>query len=497
MRLYDILSGAAVLEYHAPAGLDVKDVVNNSEKAGKNTVFAALKGERQDGMDHIKDALARGCAAVICDRKPDIGCPYVLVGNANEAYAFASSALRGDPQRRLRLSAVTGTNGKTTVTSMLYHVIEHIEGKGSCALIGGVKNRIGTNVYPSSMTTPDPAVFYGYLAEAADAGARYAVTEASSHALELRKLSPCRFEAGALTNLTEDHLDYHKTMDAYFDAKKKLVPLCKSFVSNGDDVYARTLDCLHFSLDGGDFTARITELSDRGISFDYRGYSAAHCRVPICGKFNVYNALTALSLSELLGFDAEDAARALSDFKGAEGRFTRYGLKNGATAIIDYAHTPDALENALTAARQLCRGRLICVFGCGGDRDRNKRHLMGGVSSRLADLTVITCDNSRSEDPESIIGDILRGVDKTSSYKVIYDRREAILYALGLSSEHDVILLAGKGHEDYEINRNGSRYFSEASIIREFNDGGQYYGDYDSGGSGGALRRQTQGRSGG
>lgn len=319
------------------------------------------------------------------------------------------------------------------------------------------------------------------------AGAEYAVLEASSHALDYGKLAPCRFKAGAITNLTEDHLDYHGTMEAYFEAKKKLVPLCESFISNGDDVFTKTLDCPHFSLREGDFTASITELTDRSVSFDYRGKGSAHCTVPVCGKFNVYNALTAVALAETLGFDAAASAGALADFTGAPGRFSRYGLRTGAAAVIDYAHTPDALENALAAARDVCSGKLICVFGCGGDRDKNKRRIMGAVSSRIADLTVVTQDNSRTEDPDAIISAILSGVDKTRPYKVIKDRKEAILYALSLSDDGDVVLLAGKGHEDREINRNGSRPFSEASIIKEFNNGGTGNDDYDSGGGGKAL----------
>lgn len=478
MILRDILYGIPVLETNAEPDADVKDVVNNSDKTTPGALFCAYRGEHKNGEEYIKDALDRK-GIIVSEHKPECGCKYITVPDAKAAYAELCANLYDAPQKKLRLFAVTGTNGKTTTTSMLYHVITKIKGEKSAVLIGGVGNIVSGVSHRSTQTTPDPHELYRYLSEGVRSGADYGVLEASSHALDYKKLVPCRFDAGAMTNLTEDHLDYHKTLDNYFNSKKQLIPLCDKFVSNGDDVYTKRIDCPHFSLYDGDFTAKITRLDKNGAEFVYHGMKSAVCKIGVCGKFNVYNALTALCLAELAGFDAKDASSALSSFDAVAGRFEMHRSKNGADIIIDYAHTPDALENALIACRQICRGRLICVFGCGGDRDRNKRRLMGAVSSRLADFTVITADNSRSEDTADIIRDILKGVDKNAVYTTEENRKNAIIKALLTAKEGDTVLLAGKGHEDYEIDKNGAHPFSEARIINDFNCGGDRNGNND------------------
>lgn len=471
------------------AGADVnavvKDVVNRSDIADINTVFCAYKGEHDNGEDHIKEAFERGCKIIICENKRGDG--IITVENAKKAYAQMCAKINGDPQKKLRLAAVTGTNGKTTVTSMLHHILTANHGKSSASLIGGVKNVICGEASAAYQTTPDPGQLYRLLAGSVKGGAEYAVLEASSHALDYEKLSPCTFEVGAMTNLTEDHLDHHGSMESYFESKQKLIPLCKNFVSNADDFYTGKLNCPHFSLYEGEFTAKIKMLSRTGSVFEYTGCKSTECKISVCGKFNVYNAAAALCMAEIMGEDAEDAAAALSNFHGAPGRFEMHKCKTGADVIIDYAHTPDALENALLTARGFTKNRLICLFGCGGDRDRGKRGIMGAVSTRLADLCVITADNSRSEDTAAIISDILKGVDKTAKYKVIPDRKEAIRYALSCTKEGDVVLLAGKGHENYEIDKNGKHPFSESEIINEFNGGGYSNGNNDCKRSGSTL----------
>lgn len=478
MKLGDILSGVSVRRSTADSDSDVKDVVNNSDIAYENTVFCAYKGEHDDGEAHIKEAVDRGCRIILCEHEHGGG-GFITVDNAKEAYARMCAHINGDPQDKLRLAAVTGTNGKTTVTSMLYHILTAIHGKNSASLIGGVKNIICGKEIKANQTTPDPSELYRLMAGSVNGGAGYCVLEASSHSLDYDKLSPCRFEVGAMTNLTEDHLDHHVSMDAYFRSKRKLIPLCDKFVSNGDDFYTSQLDCPHFSLYDGEFTAKIKMLDKTGAVFEYSGISDAECRIDLCGKFNIYNAAAALCMAEIMGEDTKTAAAALSDFHGVRGRFELHKCRTGADIIIDYAHTPDALENALTAARGLTKNRLICVFGCGGDRDKSKRRIMGAVSSRLADLTVVTSDNSRSEEPEDIIKEIISGVDKHNRYKIVKDRKEAILYALSYSRDGDTVLLAGKGHEDYEITKTGKHPFSEVYIINEFNSGGKTNGNND------------------
>ncbi len=485
MKLGDILSGVSVRRISADMNADVKDVVNRSDIADINAVFCAYKGEHDNGEDHIKEALDRGCGYIICENKSGAG--FITVDNAKKAYAEMCAKINGDPQNKLKLFAVTGTNGKTTVTSMIHHILSKLHGANSASLIGGVKNVICGKERKAYQTTPDPHELYGLLADSVKGGAKYAVLEASSHALDYDKLSPCTFEVGAMTNLTEDHLDHHGSMDAYFKSKRKLIPLCKSFVSNADDFYTSQLDCPHFSLYEGDFTAKIKMLGKNGSVFEYGGFDKAECKLRVCGKFNVYNALAALCMAEISKENIRTAAEALSDFEGAPGRFEMHKSKSGADIIIDYAHTPDALENVLMTARGLTKNRLICVFGCGGDRDKGKRRVMGAVSSRLADLTVITSDNSRSEDPEDIINDILSGVDKHSKYTVIQNRKEAVLYALERAKDGDTVLLCGKGHEDYEIDKNGKHPFSEAEIINDYNSGGYENGYNDIKRSGDTL----------
>lgn len=486
MKLSDILSGVAVKRMNADADACVKDVVNNSDKADENTVFCAYKGEADNGEDHIKEAKERGCKIVVCESSFD-GDGFITVDNAKKAYAYMCAHVNGDPQKKLRLAAVTGTNGKTTVTSMLYHILSKIHGKNAVSLIGGVKNVICGKEIKATQTTPDPSELYRLLSDSVSGSAEFAVMEASSHALDYEKLSPCLFEAGAMTNLTEDHLDHHGNMDSYFASKQKLIPLCKNFISNGDDFYTSQLYCPHFSLYDAEFTAKIKMLDKNGCVFDYYGSKKAECKIKVCGKFNVYNALTALSMADIMGEDAGCAAEALCDFSGASGRFEIHKCVSGADVIIDYAHTPDALENVLMTARGLCRNRLICVFGCGGDRDRGKRRIMGAVSSRLSDLTVLTADNSRSEETSDIINDILSGVDKHKRYTVIPDRKEAIIYALSYAKEGDMVILAGKGHEDYEIDKNGKHPFSEINIINDYNSGGYKNGSYGGKRSGNTL----------
>ena len=470
MKLKQLLYGVKAAYINADPDSEVKDVVNHSDKAEKGTVFAALQGEREDGYGYIKNALDRGCGLILCDRTPYLPCGYIIADDAHEAYARMCAALRGDPQKKLKTFAVTGTNGKTTVTYMLRHIFGKACGDEKTALIGGVTDYICGCVTRSDMTTPDPHELYGLLADAVCAGAEYAFLEASSHSLDYGKLAPCRFEVGIFTNLTEDHLDHHVTMGAYFRSKKKLIPLCKTFIANNDNEYTKTLRCLKFSLYGGDFTASDVKLNADGSEFVYTGRKTARIKLTVPGEFNVYNALAAISAAELAGISPEISSAALASFKGAEGRFERVECVNKAAVIIDYAHTPDALMSVLKTARRLCPGgRLFCVFGCGGDRDRNKRPVMGRIASEYADICVITTDNSRSEDPSGIIGDILSGFECEKRYKVIQDRREAILYALQNAREGDAVLLCGKGHEKYEIRSDGKHPFSEKDIIKEFN----------------------------
>ena len=463
MKLKELLAGVSILETTADMELNITGVCHDTRKQMQpGSLFVALTGFAFDGNKYIPMAIEKGASVVVTAKKPTEDIPYVLVESDRLALAQIGANYFGHPARSMKMIGVTGTNGKTSTTLLLKHVLEKTQG-AKVGLIGTMENMIGDRIVPTDRTTPESFELQALFAEMRDAGCTHVVMEVSSHAIALHRVGGVHYDVAAFTNLTEDHLDFHKTMDHYCDTKAELFKRCDFGVVNADDEYAqrmmtnatcRMLTCAVKAQ--AQLRAENLSLRADGITFDavYEG-KKTNVALPIPGKFTVYNALSVLGISLQLGISLEEAAQALKTAKGVRGRVEVVPTPGKPyTVLLDYAHTPDGLENVLSSVRDFCRGRLIAVFGCGGDRDPIKRPIMGRIGVRLSDLAVITSDNPRTEDPEAIIADIVGGLaEDAKNYVVICDRRKAIRYAMDIAGKDDIIVLAGKGHETYqEIN---------------------------------------------
>ena len=459
MKLKELLRDIRVLECTADPELEIETVHYDSRKVEQNSLFVAISGFASDGNRFIPMAIEKGAAAVVTAKKPEIQVPYILVESDRMALAQLGCNFYGHPARSMTMIGVTGTNGKTSTTLLLKQVLEKTLG-ARVGLIGTMANMVGEEVIPTERTTPESFELQGLFARMRDAGCTHVVMEVSSHAVTLDRIGGVHFDIAAFTNLTEDHLDFHKTMDAYCDAKAELFRRCGKAVINTDDSYApRFLEAaacpvLTTSAAGiADLKAKDADLLSDGIRYTaVLGDRSADVHVPIPGRFTVYNTLTVLGIALQLGISLENAAQALKTVEGVKGRIEVVPTPGtDYTVLIDYAHTPDGLENVLSSVRDFCRGRIISVFGCGGDRDPIKRPIMGHIGVKLADFAVITSDNPRTESPAAIIEDILRGVkEEDGAYIVVEDRRTAIRYAMDIAEKDDIIVLAGKGHETYQ-----------------------------------------------
>ena len=458
MRLNQLLAGVALTERRA-GDVECSGICYDTRTMVPGCLFVALPGYKTDGHKYIAQALEQGAAAVLCQHPPEGEGPWLVTPDARAALAAVSANWFGHPARDLTLLAVTGTNGKTTTTYLLKSVLERVLG-ARVGLIGTNQNLIGDTALPAHRTTPESWEVQQLLREMADAGCTHVVMEASSHALVLHRLDGLRFRAGIFTNLTQDHLDFHGTMEAYRDAKGLLFRQSDTAVLNLDDeagrYFARTVAVPRLTYserrDEADLTAKNLRLFPDRVEFEAVAEGAiSRVRLPIPGGFTVYNALGVLTCGLALGLPLADCADALAKAPGVKGRIEVVPVPADFAVIIDYAHTPDALENILTAVRDFTAGRVICLFGCGGDRDRTKRPQMGAIAGSLADVAVVTSDNPRTEEPEAIIRDILPGLEGTAAEVVVEpDRRAAIRRALSLAKPGDTVVLAGKGHETYQ-----------------------------------------------
>lgn len=463
----------AAAEIDCPENLkntEITAVTSNSKNTAPGSVFVALSGTKDDGNYYAGEARSKGALVVSEKEVGDIVCK-----DAHRSLSFFCRELYGDGIDRLKLSAVTGTNGKTTHVSLMKNIFEE-DGKkvgvvgtlGCLSPSGRIENDLP---YFANMTTPDPETLYPVLSKMAKDGAEYVFVEASSHALAKKKLDALKFETGVLTNVTRDHLDFHKTLENYIEAKLRLPPLCEKFIVNADDgISAKFGESIKCSNKKGDFTAENIEF----YGFDGCSYDAVfdggrvRIRSRIAGEFTVMNTLEALANAVTLGADIKSIVRGIEKTTCVSGRMEDATPKGASFRVfIDYAHTPDALEKVLKTAREFARGRVVVLFGCGGERDRGKRPIMGKIASKYADFAIITSDNSRNEPTGDIIDDILSGFDKNTPHKVITDRRESIFYAVKSAKAGDVLILAGKGHEKYEINSSGKVYFDEREYIRK------------------------------
>ena len=476
MKLSQILNGLDILASTAEPELEVTDVVNDSRTVTPGAVFVAVRGFETDGHRFIPQAVSAGAAVVICEEPPAVPVPYVLVTDSRHALAVTARNFFGDPSSKLCVIGVTGTNGKTTTTYLIKHLLEEIL-HAKVGLIGTNGNMIGDEMLHSERTTPESRDLQELFTRMLEAGCTHVVMEVSSHALDLGRVEGIHFAVGIFTNLTQDHLDYHKTMENYAAAKAKLFSMCDKGVVNLDDAWSDFMlerakcPVLTYSVKSnrGDLAAHDIKYSASGVKFcAVHGATIQPVSLAIPGTFSVYNALGVLACMLQLGISLQDAAEAMATATGVKGRVEVVPTDGDYTILIDYAHTPDALENVLRSMREVTEGRLVALFGCGGDRDRTKRPIMGRIAAELADFVVVTSDNPRTEEPEAIVADILEGMkDSGTPRQVIVNRPAAIEWAIEHHEPGDVIILAGKGHEDYQILGKTKIHMDEREIVAD------------------------------
>ena len=479
MRLKELLKNVEVLSILGDAEVDIKGVNIDSRRIEAGHLFVAVPGTVTDGHKFIPKAIGQGAVAVLCENLPDDrepGVTYVTVASTEACVGEVATQFYGDPSRKLKLVGVTGTNGKTTIATLLYNMFRKFGHK--CGLLSTVCNYIEDEAIPTDHTTPDPIELNCLLARMVDAGCEYAFMECSSHAIAQKRIGGLRFEGGLFTNLTRDHLDYHKTFENYRDAKKAFFDgLDKNAfaITNADDknglfmVQNTKAQVKTYSTRTmADFKAKIIECHFEGMYLDINGKEVG---VQFIGKFNVSNLLAVYGAAVMLGKKPEDILLILSTLKSVNGRLEPIRSPEGYTAVVDYAHTPDALENVLNAIHEVLdgKGKVITVCGAGGNRDKGKRPLMAQEAVKQSDRVIITSDNPRFEEPQDIINDMLAGLDARQMKKVIsiVDRREAIRTACMMAEKGDVILIAGKGHEDYQEIKGVKHHFDDKEVVRE------------------------------
>ena len=477
MKLRDLLAGVPLTGYGPDLEMEINSISYDTRTLQPGALFIALSGDKTDGHRYIRDAMEKGTAAVLCQRAPAEPGPWLTTPDSRLALALVSANWFGRPGDGMILTAVTGTNGKTTTTSLLKELLERASG-AKVGLIGTNRNMIGSRELPAHRTTPESYELQALLRQMADEGCTHVVLEASSHALVQRRTAGLTFAAAVFTNLTQDHLDYHHTMEEYRAAKGLIFRQCGTAVLNLDDEagrwYREQVDCPVFTYSENktqaDLSAKNIRLFSSHVEFEALTLgNLARVHLPIPGGFSIYNALAALSAGLCLGLDLEKMARAMPAVHGVKGRVEVVPVPRAYTVIIDYAHTPDALENILTTARDFTANRLICLFGCGGDRDKTKRPVMGAIAGELADLVVVTSDNPRTEDPQAIISDIMSGMERSDAgLHVEPDRTAAIVWTLEQGRPGDVIILAGKGHETYQEIGAVRRRLDEREVIADY-----------------------------
>lgn len=477
MKLREILKDLDIGGCTADMDLDITGISYDSRNTRPGDLFVAVKGLTVDGHKFIPVAMEKGAAAVLCQDEPETGVPWVQVADCRYGLAICSRNFFGNPAAGMKLIGFTGTSGKTSSTILLKHLLEQELGT-KVGLIGTNGNMIGEELIHTEYTTPESYELQKLFHAMREAGCTHVVMEVSSHSLALERVAGIDFDVAVFTNLSQDHLDLHGTMEEYAAAKKKLFSQCRQACINIDDPWAdfmaSGIDCpvTTFSAEknDGDIIAKDIRLSASGVRFAaVHGGEIALVRLNIPGMFSVHNALGVIAAASCLGIDLDKCADALATARGVKGRMEPVPTDGDYSIIIDYSHKPDALENVLKTLRPVTKGRLIVVFGCGGDRDRLKRPIMGSIAADNADLVVVTSDNPRTEEPMDIINEILPGLkNRHTPYKVICDRRQAIAWAIDKAGPGDVILLAGKGHEDYQIIGHERVHMDEREIVAEY-----------------------------
>jgi UDP-N-acetylmuramoyl-L-alanyl-D-glutamate--2,6-diaminopimelate ligase len=488
MRLRDLVEAICdeIKLVIGDTGIEVSGIQCDSREVSPGDLFVCIRGYRVDGHSFIDEAISKGCSAIVLEDIPDreFPVPVISVRNTRKALALLSSNLFGNPSSKMRLVGITGTNGKTTTAYLIESVMK--AAGMNVGVIGTVSYRFSGKEFPASQTTPGPVELQRILSHMVDEGVTHLVMEVSSHALKQDRVLGCLYDLSIFTNLTRDHLDFHGDLEDYFLSKARLFWEFTrgKAILNLDDPYSRrimdgmsgSVGVITYGLDaeGADVSARIREAGFEGAVFELlvREGGAFPMRISIPGTiYNVYNAIAAATASLELGIDPGTIAEGLEALRSVPGRFELVDCGQDFTVVVDYAHTDDALRRVLIAARGLSKGRVITVFGCGGDRDRTKRPLMGRVAALLSDFFIITSDNPRSEDPMAIISEIMKGVEDVcqdrSRYDIIADRREAIYRAIGMARPGDLVVIAGKGHETYQIIGSEVRHFDDREVARE------------------------------
>lgn len=472
MKLSEILKGIKVKNTYEDC--EITNVTQDSRMIEEGCLFVCIKGGTFDGHSAAREALEKGAAAVLV--QVDLGLDrQILTDDTRAVYSNICANFFGNPADKLKLIGITGTNGKTTTTFLMKQILESAGKK--TGLIGTVQNMVGDEVYPAKFTTPDPYELQKLFSLMVKAGCEYCVMEVSSQALAQGRVNGLEFEIAAFSNLTQDHLDYHKTFENYFEAKRILFKHCKTAVTNADDPnglkIVSNLPCKVFTYavntNEADFVAKNVKFRSNGVEYDLVCEEIGRVHCPIPGRFSVYNSLCAASVAITLGIDFGTVLDAVSKSSGVKGRIEVVPTPGtDYTVIIDYAHSPDGLENIITSLKEIAKGRVVTVFGCGGDRDKTKRPKMGKIAAELSDYCVVTSDNPRSENPSMIIKDILEGMKGVSTpYTVVENRKEAIRWAMENAHKDDIILLAGKGHETYQILPTGTIHFDEREAVAE------------------------------
>jgi len=469
MDLELLIDALAPVEVVGPAPADVAELAYDASQATAGSLYFCIPGARADGHDFAPQAVENGAVALVAERPLDLPVPQLVVESARAAMPIAADTFFGRPTEQLQVAGVTGTNGKTTTAFLLYAILAAAGRRPG--LLGTIESRVGGERRPAIRTTPEAIDLQRTFREMLDAGDRSAAVEATSHGSELGRLDRVRFSALVFTNLTQDHLDFHGTLERYFDAKRRLFTETRppAAVNIGDEHGRRLADelrgrneLLTFGLaDDAELRANDLEFGPRGAHFRAGGIEL---ETRLRGRFNVENVLGAVAGARLLGIDDDAIAYGVRELRGVPGRFEAVDEGQPFAVLVDYAHTPDSLENVLRTARDLAQNRVICVFGCGGDRDRGKRPLMGRIATELADLAIVTSDNPRSEDPGAIIAEILEGAGDA---EVEADRREAIARAVAAADEGDVVVIAGKGHEQGQQFADGTIPFDDREVARE------------------------------
>ncbi len=479
IKLRDVLFGVSIKAVSGSTAIAVRELCFDSRQIGSGDVFVAISGSAADGHRFIEGAVGKGAVAVICEHLPESlqdGVTYVEVSDSQQALAIMASNFFGNPSRNLRLVGVTGTNGKTTVSTLLYQLFKTAGYK--VGLISTIRIMVDDTEYETKLTTPDALTINRHLALMNEAGVEFCFMEVSSHGIDQRRAEGLHFEGAVFTNLTHDHLDYHKTFAAYRDTKKKLfdgLPKSSFALTNSDDknglVMIQNTAARKYTYalkTYGDFRAQILEQQLDGQLLKIED---SEVWTNLIGAFNAYNILAIYATARLLGLDSLEVLQGISQLRNVDGRFQHFVSKNRITAIVDYAHTPDAIKNVLTTINTLRTGNenVITVVGCGGDRDKSKRPVMGHIASQMSSTAILTSDNPRSEDPGAIIKEMEAGVGPQNDRKVILieDRLQVIRTACKLAQPGDIILIAGKGHETYQEIKGVRREFDDYRIVRE------------------------------